>query len=145
MVTQDDCIFCKIVKRELPSRWLDESQNALAILDIAQVVLEDGEFVPGRSLVIPKKHVPHFYDLDDEETAELFILAKSISAKLKAAFSPEFITMFIRGRQVPHAHIILQPSNKDDPVDNMFINIREHFKQAPDDMLDDMSRQIRGV
>lgn len=145
MNTPDSCIFCKIFNRELPSRQLGENQHALAILDIGQVVLEDGNFVPGRSLVIPKKHVLHFYDLDDEEAAGLFILAKNISAKLKVAFSPQFVTFFIRGQQVPHAHIILQPSNKDDPVDDMFKNIMNHFKQAPDDILDNMFNQIKQV
>ena len=55
----NDCIFCKIIKGEIPSKKIWENENFLAILDVKPV----GE---GHTLVIPKKHFNNFLDLDAE-------------------------------------------------------------------------------
>ena len=62
-----ECIFCKIIKGEASARKLYEDETTLCILDIGQIVSDAGRFILGRSLVIPKRHVPWFYDLEDEE------------------------------------------------------------------------------
>ena len=52
----EDCIFCKIVKGEIPSTKLFENEKALAFLDIAPAA-------PGHSLVIPKAHAETLLDI----------------------------------------------------------------------------------
>lgn len=139
----EECIFCKIIEGEGNARKLYEDETTLCILDIAQVVSDTGNFIPGRSLVIPKKHVAWFYDLEDEEAGQLFIAAKIIARKLKKAFNPDFVTVIIRGQRIPHAHIILQPSGEGDPMDNWLTTMRSTFKLAPEELLDDMARKIQ--
>ena len=138
-----ECIFCKIIKGEANSQKLYEDETTLCILDIGQILSDAGEFVPGRSLVIPKRHVTWFYDLEDEEAGKLFVVAKTIASKIKKAFNPDFVTVFIRGQRVPHAHIILQPTFEGDPVDKMFSNIGSYFKIAQEELLNDMARKLR--
>ena len=139
----EECIFCKIIEGQGNARKLYEDETTLCILDIAQVVSDTGNFIPGRSLVIPKKHVAWFYDLEDEEAGQLFIAATIIARKLKKAFNPDFVTVIIRGQRIPHAHIILQPSGEGDPMDNWLTTMRSTFKLAPEELLDDMARKIQ--
>jgi histidine triad (HIT) family protein len=137
-----ECIFCKIVEGEASAQKLYEDETSLCILDIAQVVSEAGNFVPGRCLVIPKRHVTWFYDLEDQEAGQLFVAAKVMAKKIKKAFNPDFVTVFIRGQRVPHAHIILQPSSAGDPLDKLFASLIPSFKLAPEELLNDMARKI---
>jgi len=93
--------------------------------------------------VIPKRHVVHYYELEDEEAGRLFIAATKIARKIKKAFDPAFVTVFIRGQQVAHSHIILQPSTGEgDPIDAMFMGVRDFFKVAPEDALLEIARKI---
>ena len=139
----NECIFCKIITGELSCRKLYEDEAVLCILDIGQVYSDRGECISGRSLIIPKRHVTWFYDLEDNEAGNLFIAAKKMSTKIKRAFDPDFITVIIRGQRVPHAHIILQPTYEGYIIDKMFASIQSYFKLAPDELLDDMARKIQ--
>ncbi|MBI4620930.1 MAG: HIT family protein [Desulfobacterales bacterium] len=140
---KDDCLFCRMVKGEEKYLKLYEDDLTLVIVDIGQVIKNDGEIIPGRSLVIPKRHVVHYYELEDEEAGRLFIAATKIARKIKKVFDPAFVTVFIRGQQVAHSHIILQPSTGEgDPIDAMFMGVRDFFKVAPEDALIEMARKI---
>lgn len=139
----EECIFCKITEGRASARKLYEDETTLCILDIGQIVSDKGDFIPGRCLVLPKRHVAWFYDLEDEEAGQLFIAAKIIARKLKKAFSPEFVTVVIRGQRISHAHIILQPSGEGDPMDNWLATMRSTFKLAPEELLDDMAQKIQ--
>jgi histidine triad (HIT) family protein len=48
-----DCVFCKIVRGEIPASKIYEDDDVMAFLDISQVT-------PGHALVIPKKHHPNY-------------------------------------------------------------------------------------
>ncbi len=139
-----ECIFCKIIEGEASARKLYEDETTLSILDIGQLISDAGRFISGRSLVIPKRHVTWFYDLEDEEAGQLFIATNRVARKIKKAFNPDFITVFIRGQRISHAHVILQPSSgEDDPTDKVFKGLISFFKLAPEELLDDMARKIQ--
>ena len=53
------CIFCKIIKNEIPSYKIIESEGALAILDAFPKT-------PGHALVLPKRHIENIYDIDEK-------------------------------------------------------------------------------
>jgi len=76
----------------------------LAILDIVP------RFAEGQCLVMPKRHVEYFYDLDEEEMARLFRAVKIVANKIEQAFGRGNVAMLARGRTVAHAHIIVFPS-----------------------------------
>jgi histidine triad (HIT) family protein len=133
-----------MIKGEESCQKLYEDEVTLCIVDIGQVISDSGEFIPGRSLVIPKRHVTWFYDLEDVEAGRLFIAAKIVAGKIKRAFNPDFVAVFIRGQRIPHAHIILQPSSGGDPVDRMFTGVTSSFfKVAPEELLNNMAERIK--
>ncbi len=55
-----DCIFCKIIKKEIPSEIVYENSNLLVFKDINPVA-------PVHLLIIPKKHIPTFFDLEKDD------------------------------------------------------------------------------
>lgn len=68
----EDCIFCKIVKGDIPCYKIYEDKNVFAFLDIAKDVY-------GHTLVIPKKHCKNILDADDECLKNVMIAVKKIS------------------------------------------------------------------
>ncbi|MDE7378217.1 MAG: HIT family protein [Paraprevotella sp.] len=95
-------IFSKIVSGEIPSYKCAENDKFYAFLDI-------NPLVKGHTLVIPKKEVDYFFDLEDEELAEMQIFAKRVAAAIKAAFPCVKVGQAVLGLEVPHAHIHLIP------------------------------------
>lgn len=75
----DNCIFCKIIRGEIPSVKVYEDDDVLAFLDISQVT-------PGHTLLVPKKHVPDIYAYDSELATRVFSHVPEIARALKAAF-----------------------------------------------------------
>ena len=145
-MSEQECIFCKIVNGEATARKLYESPNVLAILDIGGICFMGGEKpIPGRSLIIPKIHVERFHDLEDKVAGEIFVVAKNVARKIKRVFDPEFVDFIIRGGRVPHTHIMLQPEfEENDPMRIIFLLLETIFKpKFPDDVLDDMVRRLR--
>lgn len=100
----DDCIFCKIVKGDIPCYKVYEDDAYLAFLDISQ-------FTPGHTLVIPKKHYRFVWDVED--IAGYFDVIKKLSNHYRA-LGNEYIDTLTFGRLVPHAHVHIVPHNGDD-------------------------------
>ena len=96
----EDCIFCKIIKGEIPSYKVFESKKFLAILDI-------NPRSPGHTQIIPKKH--HRFVWDVPSVGEYFEGARKIAIAQQKAFGQELILCRIDGEEVPHAHIGIFP------------------------------------
>jgi histidine triad (HIT) family protein len=101
----DDCIFCKIVRREIPCTKIYEDGNFFAFLDI-------NPLNPGHTLLITKKHI-EFVD-DFEPFGEYWETARRLSRVIKKALNPILISYVVYGLGVPHAHIHLIPKFKND-------------------------------
>ncbi len=71
-----NCIFCKIINKELPSLKIYEDEIALAFLDINPVNM-------GHTLIVPKKHFENIHDLPEETATHIIKIAKKISIALK--------------------------------------------------------------
>ena len=98
----ENCIFCKIGKKEIPAKVIYEDKDHIAFLDIRP-------YTRGHTLVIPKKHYINFLDLPKSEVTELFGLAQEIAKKLKSAFRAQLIFLSVMGEEVPHTHVHLIP------------------------------------
>ena len=72
----EDCIFCKIIAGEIPSTAVYEDEDFKAILDV-------GPAARGHVIIIPKKHAANIYELEDEDAAKVFPIAKKIATALK--------------------------------------------------------------
>ena len=117
------CIFCQIVAGDLPCHRIYEDELSLAILDV-------NPFSIGHCLVIPKRHVPWWHELSDDENASLFRAAKVVAEKMMIALEPDFVCMYARGRRIPHTHVFLVPTYSGDVLDKFF-NALELFQESP--------------
>ncbi len=97
-----DCIFCKIVKKEIPCEKIYEDEDFLAFLDIHPVS-------NGHTLIIPKKHVVWMQDADDKVISEIFKLSKKLMLAIKKGLKCDYVQVSIVGKDVPHFHIHLIP------------------------------------
>lgn len=97
----NDCIFCKIVRGEIPSHKVYEDDKFLAFLDI-------NPRAPGHTLVIPKEH--HRWVWDVPEVGAYFEIARKIAKAQQKAFSAEMILSRVTGEEVSHAHIWVFPN-----------------------------------
>ena len=97
-----DCIFCKIVRSELPSHKVYEDENYLAFLDIHPQA-------PGHTLIIPKTHYRWVWDIPN--IGPYFEVVKKIAKAMQQTFgSIEEIHSRVIGEEVPHAHVWLYPA-----------------------------------
>ena len=67
-----DCLFCKIIKGEIPCYKIYEDEKVLAFLDVAKDAI-------GHTLVIPKKHFANVIACDNKTISEVFNVAQKIS------------------------------------------------------------------
>ena len=109
-----DCIFCKIINKEIPSYIVYEDDVVVAFLDISQVT-------PGHTLVLPKTHVPNIMEYDEELASEVFKRIPKIAKAIKAS-NPDIkgINILNNNGEVAfqsvfhsHIHIIPRYSDKD--------------------------------
>ena len=103
-------IFSRIVAGEIPCYKVAENDKFFAFLDIAPLA-------KGHTLVIPKREVDYFYDMEDDELQEMIVFAKSIAKKIKATTGCIKVATVVLGLEVPHAHIHLVPMNTENDVD----------------------------
>lgn len=108
----DNCIFCKIVSGQIPSYKIWEDENYLAFLDIFPIK-------PGHTLLIPKKHHPYVFDMDEAELANFTGASKKVAHILKKSFNPKTgkIGLVIYGLDIDHAHMHLIPLDKTGDLD----------------------------
>ncbi len=118
----EKCVFCKILAAKAPAYIVGENEQAVALLDIQP-------YARGHCLVISRRHVPWWHDLTAEESAGLFTLAQKTARKIMKVFKPEFVSLYARGRRIPHTHIFLVPTNKGEPFDRHF-NALEGFQET---------------
>ena len=95
-------LFSKIISGEIPCHKIAENDKFLAFLDIMPLAV-------GHTLVIPKKEVDYFFDLDDELLSEINLFAKHVARQIEKAIPCKRIGVAIIGLEVPHAHVHLVP------------------------------------
>lgn len=102
-----DCIFCKIVRGEIPAAKIYEDGRALAFLDINPVT-------DGHALLIPKEHYEMMVDVPDELLSSLFVTVKKLMIPVRQAMGSEYVAVSVAGTEVPHFHIHIIPRSTSD-------------------------------
>ncbi len=98
-----DCLFCSIVKGDIPSAKVWEDDEFLAFLDAFPNT-------PGMTLVVPKEHHPSdILELEDEFVQRYFLAAKRTARLLKKALGVKRVALVVEGLGVNHAHFKLYP------------------------------------
>ena len=110
----NDCIFCKIIKGEIPSKTIYED-------DIIQIIMNINPNTNGHLLVIPKEHMENIFDTTNEViTHSINIIREKIYPMLKEKLNCEGLTLAQNnelGQEIKHYHIHLIPRYKDDNAD----------------------------
>lgn len=102
-MSDPNCVFCKIVKGEIPSHKIFEDEDFIAILDIFPNT-------KGMSLVLTKKHFDSYAaDLDNDTYVKFFLTAKKVSKLLDKKLGSKRTALVMEGMGINHAHIKLYP------------------------------------
>ena len=103
-------IFSKIAAGEIPSYKCAENDEFYAFLDI-------NPLVKGHTLVISRREVDYFFDMDDDELARYQQFAKRVAVAIKKAYPCRKVAQIVLGLEVPHAHIHLIPMQSEADAD----------------------------
>ena len=97
-------IFSKIIRGEIPCYKIAENEEFFAFLDISPLA-------KGHVLIVPKREVDKYFDLNSEEMYGINLFAKGIALAIENAIPCKRVGVAIVGLEVPHAHIHLIPLN----------------------------------
>jgi histidine triad (HIT) family protein len=110
----EDCLFCKIVKGEIPCFKVYEDDNVLAFEDINPVA-------DGHTLIIPKAHSKNLYEISEQDVAAVHKASKKVIQGIKKALNPTgVVALQLNGRgvhqEVMHYHLHLVPRSSGSPA-----------------------------
>lgn len=103
---KDDCLFCKIIRKEIPSYTLYEDDDVLVLLD----AYPDTD---GHTLVIPKKHYEDIYEIPDDLLEKVLKIGKIEAKKLIKNLDKDSLTFLINygnDQAIKHLHLHLLPN-----------------------------------
>ncbi len=139
MSASEDCIFCKIVRGEIPASVVFQDEHCMAFMDIFPVSR-------GHCLLIPKRHYTNMLDVDPDIVAHLARRLAELTRRVNAVIKPDGILNVVAnglgaGQEVPHLHFHVIPRNSGDQFGFRFPdNYRETM--APREELDALARSI---
>ena len=131
---EDNCIFCKILDGEIPSRKVYEDDSFVGILDVSPAAR-------GHVIIIPKSHAANVFELPDEDAQKIFAVAKRVAIAIDKAYHPDGINILqnngeAAGQSVFHLHVHVIPRYNEDSV-----NIK--WDQLEMDDLDQVMNEIK--
>ena len=119
-----DCIFCKIVSKEIPTKILVETESCIGFLDAFPLA-------KGHALVIPKRHYEKLQDLPINVNTEVFSTVHSLISKVDSLTGATLVAVHNgkqSGQEIPHVHIHLIPRSDDDSAGA----VHSMFSKKPD-------------
>ena len=124
-----DCIFCKIVSKEIPAKILYEDDDTISFLDAFPIT-------KGHTLVIPKKHFPQIQDMPENVNQKLFDTVHKIIPKTDSVKGSTLVLIHNgkeSGQEIMHVHVHLIPRGLDDSGDNADKLFQNKFEMSDDD------------
>lgn len=116
-----DCLFCKIIKGEIPSYKIYEDDLVMAFLDV-------NPHANGHTLIIPKKHYDDYLQLENDLFIHVLDVAKVLHKKIETALKCDGITMlhnYGNAQQIKHYHFHLIPTYEKEEK----LSLEEVFKR----------------
>lgn len=107
-----ECLFCKIISSEIPSKKIYEDDLVLAFLDINPTT-------NGDTLIIPKKHYENIMDIDLKVLDRIYEVARKLYPKYKEKLGCDGVTLSTNteyGQEIKHCHFHFIPRYKEDEV-----------------------------
>lgn len=109
MKTDPNCIFCNIITKKIPCNEIYEDELSFAFLD-------NNPINPGHTLLLPKKHEDHLWDLEDQTYHYLLDISKKIKNALSLTYSPPRVGLVVEGFGVAHVHLHIIPLYKGEDI-----------------------------
>jgi diadenosine tetraphosphate (Ap4A) HIT family hydrolase len=103
-------VFTRILDGELPGTFVYRDERCGVFMSI-------NPLATGHCLVVPRREVEHWVDLNTEEVHHLFTVAHQIAQAQRTAFPCDKVGMIIAGYEVPHTHIHLIPTTSMSQLD----------------------------
>jgi histidine triad (HIT) family protein len=131
-----NCVFCRIVEKQIPAALVYEDELAIAFMDAGQVN-------PGHVLIAAKAHAETLFDLDDAQAAALLRAAVRVARAIRSAFQPQGLSMYQANgkaawQSVFHYHMHLLPRHEGDGM-----MLTWPAKNPPREQLADYAAAIR--
>ena|ERR1051326_3413675 len=104
-----NCVFCRIVSKELPASLIYEDEQVMCFMDIHPVDT-------GACMVIPKQHIDHFTDLPDLLASHIVLTAQKVGRNILRELHAQRVGYVVHGYGVPHAHFNIVPLNRADDI-----------------------------
>ena len=109
---EENCVFCKIVKGDIPSKVLYEDDEFKVILDL-------GPATKGHALILPKNHYRNLYEIPDEVAGKVMLLAKKMALHMTEKLNCDGFNLVqnngeAAGQTVFHFHMHLIPRYTED-------------------------------
>lgn len=125
-----DCIFCKIMKGEIPSYTIYED-------DIVKCFLDINPSTNGDLLIVPKKHYENILDIEENIIMHIHKISKEMYHLLKEKLKIDGLTLVqnnFYGQEIKHYHLHLTPRYKNDNLMHSFnkeilIDIEKVYEQ----------------
>jgi histidine triad (HIT) family protein len=134
---ESDCIFCKILRGELPGEVVDEDEHTVAFMDI-------NPWTRGHAVVIPRRHARNLYEIDDDELARTAVAAKRLATRMRDRLGCDGINLInscepAAWQTIFHLHIHVIPRYDDDPL-----QLPTRPQPADPEELAQLAAEIRG-
>jgi histidine triad (HIT) family protein len=131
-----DCVFCRIVAKQIPASVVFEDAATLAFMDLGQVN-------PGHVLVACKVHADDIYGLDEAQAAAVFRSAARVARAVRDAFGPPGLSIYQAngkpaGQTVFHFHLHVLPRHEADGMQLVW-----PVKNPPRERLEEYCARIR--
>jgi histidine triad (HIT) family protein len=109
-----DCLFCKIVARELPAQIVDEDELTVSFMDINPATR-------GHALVVPRNHRTNILEADDEDLAATVLAARRLAQRITERLGADGVNLLnscgrAAWQTVFHLHLHVIPRYADDPL-----------------------------
>lgn len=95
-----DCIFCKIINKEIPGKIVYEDDECMAFLDLSQATY-------GHTLVIPKKHYANILEVDDKTLAHVMKIVKNLANQIVEKLDAKGVNVFTNTNEVAGQTVII--------------------------------------
>ena len=133
----DDCIFCSIVRGEVPAEVVDEDEHTIAFMDL-------NPWTRGHALVIPRRHTANLYEIDDDDLCHAAVAARRLARRMRERLGCDGINVLNAAepaawQTVFHFHLHVIPRYDDDSME-----VPARPQRAEADELASVAEELRG-
>lgn len=143
-MTKEDCPFCEIVQREDPdAREVYRDEHVVAFFPLEPAIL-------GHTLLVPRKHVPDIWALDEDTAAHLGRAVVRLSQAVRTAVEPQGLNIIqsngeVATQTVFHLHVHIVPRWEGDEIGRIWPPETDYSESEKDYVWEELREEIKKV